>query len=77
MVVNTLVQTARGIPWVGWLVAGLVFIGGHLFNLLISFLGAFVHSMRLQYVEFFTKFFQPGGKEFQPFRMEGKFIDFT
>jgi len=77
MVVNTLVQTARGIPWVGWLVAGLVFLVGHLFNLAVSFLGAFVHSMRLQYVEFFTKFFQPGGKEFRPFRMEGKFADFT
>jgi V/A-type H+-transporting ATPase subunit I len=77
MVVNTMVQTARGIPWVGWLIAGLVFLGGHLFNLAISFLGAFVHSMRLQYVEFFTKFFQLGGKEFRPLRMEGKYIDFA
>jgi V/A-type H+-transporting ATPase subunit I len=77
MVVNTLAQTARGIPWIGWLVAGLVFLGGHLFNLAISFLGAFVHSMRLQFVEFFTRFFQPGGKAFRPFRMEGKFIDFA
>jgi V/A-type H+-transporting ATPase subunit I len=33
MVVNTLCQTALGIPWVGWLLAALIFIGGHLFNL--------------------------------------------
>ncbi len=77
MVVNTLAQTALGIPWLGWLLAGLVFIGGHTFNLAISFLGAFVHSMRLQFVEFFTRFFQPGGKPFRPFRMEGRFIDFA
>jgi len=76
MVVNTLAKTALGIPWVGWLAAGLVFIGGHLFNLGISFLGGFVHSMRLQFVEFFTKFFQAGGKPFRPLRMEGKYADF-
>jgi V/A-type H+-transporting ATPase subunit I len=77
MVVNTLAQTALGIPWLGWLLAGLIFLGGHTFNLAISFLGAFVHSMRLQFVEFFTRFFQPGGKPFRPFRMEGKYIDFV
>ncbi len=77
MVVNTLAQTALGIPWLGWLIAGLIFLGGHTFNLAISFLGAFVHSMRLQFVEFFTRFFQPGGKPFRPFRMEGRYIDFA
>ncbi|HUU38368.1 MAG TPA: V-type ATP synthase subunit I [Candidatus Desulfaltia sp.] len=77
MVVNTLAHTALGIPWLGWLLAGLIFLGGHTFNLAISFLGAFVHSMRLQFVEFFTRFFQPGGKPFRPFRMEGKYIDFV
>jgi len=76
MVVNTLAKTALGIPWVGWLAAALIFVGGHLFNLAISFLGGFVHSMRLQFVEFFTKFFQAGGKPFRPFRMEGKYADF-
>jgi V/A-type H+-transporting ATPase subunit I len=77
MVVNTLARTALGIPWLGWLFAGLIFLVGHTFNLVISFLGAFVHSMRLQFVEFFTRFFQPGGKPFRPFRMEGKYIDFA
>jgi len=76
MVVNTLCQTALGIPWVGWLLAALIFIGGHLFNLGISFLGGFVHSMRLQFVEFFSKFFKSGGKPFSPFELENKFVDF-
>jgi len=76
MVVNTLARTALGIPWVGWLFAALVFVGGHLFNLAISFLGGFVHSMRLQFVEFFIKFFQAGGKAFKPFRLESKFVEF-
>lgn len=76
MVVNTLCQTALGIPWVGWLLAALIFIGGHLFNLCISFLGAFVHSMRLQFVEFFSKFFKSGGKPFSPFELENKFVEF-
>lgn len=76
MVVNTLCQTALGIPWVGWLFAALIFVGGHLFNLGISFLGAFVHSMRLQFVEFFSKFFISGGKPFRPFELESKYVDF-
>lgn len=76
MVVNTLCQMALGIPWVGWLFAALIFVAGHLFNLVISFLGGFVHSMRLQFVEFFTKFYQSGGRPFKPFKLEGKFVEF-
>jgi len=76
MVVNTLCQTALGIPWVGWLIAALIFVGGHLFNLGISFLGGFVHSMRLQFVEFFGKFFESGGKSFKPFEFECKYTEF-
>ncbi len=76
MVVNNLSQTALGIPWVGWLVAALIFAGGHLFNLAISFLGGFVHSMRLQFVEFFSKFFKSGGSPFKPFELKSKFVEF-
>jgi len=77
MVVNTLCQTALGIPWLGWLFAALIFVGGHLFNLGISFLGGFVHSMRLQFVEFFSKFFISGGKPFKPLVLKGKYVEFT
>jgi len=76
MVVNSLVQITWKIPFVGWLFGVLIFIGGHLFNLAISFLGGFVHSMRLQFVEFFTRFYQSGGKPFKPFKLESKYVEF-
>ena len=43
--------------------------------LLINLLGAYVHTCRLQYVEFFGKFFEGGGKEFHPFRENTKYVD--
>ena len=76
MVVNTLAKTVLGVPWIGWLLAAVVFVIGHVFNMGISFLGGFVHSMRLQFVEFFNKFINPGGRPFKPFALEGKYIDF-
>lgn len=76
MVVNTLGATALKIPVVGLIAAPIVFLGGHLFNLAISFLGGFVHSMRLQFVEFFTKFYEAGGKPLKPFSLQGKYVDF-
>jgi len=77
MVVNTLSGTALKIPVLGWIAAPVVFLGGHLFNLAISFLGGFVHSMRLQFVEFFTKFYEAGGKPLKPFSFQGKYVDFV
>lgn len=77
MVVNNLTQTAFKIPVAGWVLAPLIFVGGHLFNLGIGFLGGFVHSMRLQFVEFFTKFYKGGGKPFKAFRLENKYMEFT
>ena len=43
-----------------------IFIVGHLLNLVINVLGTFVHTSRLQYIEFFGKFFVDGGKRFRP-----------
>lgn len=40
---------------------------GHIINLLLGWLGPFLHSMRLQYVEFFTKFYEGGGYPYKPF----------
>ena len=51
----------------------LVFL--HLFNLFLSALSAYVHSMRLIYVEYFGKFYQGGGKRFKKLRPEGKYLD--
>lgn len=43
---------------------------GHTLNLALSALSAFVHSSRLQYVEFFGKFYESGGKFFKPLKLE-------
>ncbi len=47
---------------------------GHTFNLALAVLGAYVHSSRLQYVEFFGKFFEGEGKPFEPLRIRTKYI---
>ncbi len=77
MVINNLTQTAFRIPVAGWVLAPIIFVGGHLFNLGIGFLGGFVHSMRLQFVEFFTKFYKGGGRPFKPLRLENKYVEFV
>ncbi|MCD6502777.1 MAG: V-type ATP synthase subunit I [Euryarchaeota archaeon] len=48
-------------------IALLIWLGGHLINAVLQNLGSFVHSLRLQYVEFFGKFYESGGVEFKPF----------
>lgn len=52
-----------------------VFIFGHIFNMAINLLGAYVHTNRLQFVEFFGKFYEGGGREFNPFKEETKYVD--
>jgi len=67
MAINVIVKIVGGIPYgIGIVAMIVVFVGGHLFNLAINALGAFVHTLRLQYVEFFPKFFAGGGKQFAP-----------
>jgi len=68
MAINGVAEMAGGIPVVGIVAAVIVLIAGHLFNLAVNCLGGFVHSARLQYLEYFSKFFQGGGREFTPFR---------
>jgi len=54
-------------------IAALVMFLGHILNLGICTLGAYVHTSRLQYLEFFTKFFESGGRPFRSFRKENKY----
>ena len=54
------------IPGLGWVFVPVVLLIGHVFNLFINVLGSFIHSGRLQFVEFFTKFFEGGGRPFKP-----------
>ena len=53
----------------------LIFIVGHAMNLAINLLGAYVHTNRLQFVEFFGKFYEGGGRPFNPFRENTKYAD--
>lgn len=73
-VVNQIAKLGSEIPVVGVLVFAGVVVGGHVFNLLINVLGSFIHAGRLQFVEFFTKFFEGGGNAFRPFREETEFV---
>ncbi|GAG96340.1 unnamed protein product, partial [marine sediment metagenome] len=74
MAVNILVKLLIDIPYVGWLLAAVMFVVGHLFNLAMSTLSAFVHSLRLQFVEFFPKFMEGGGKDFIPLKKKYKHV---
>ena len=51
-----------------------IFVVGHTINILINALGAYVHTNRLEYVEFFGKFYNGGGKEFVPFAQNTKYF---
>jgi V/A-type H+-transporting ATPase subunit I len=75
MAINILVKLVSELPYIGWLLGALVFVGGHLFNIALSVLGAFVHSLRLQFVEFFPKFFAGGGKDFVPLQKTYNYVE--
>lgn len=66
-------EVIKMIPVVGIVFAIVIFVIGHSATFLINALGAFVHTIRLQFVEFFTKFFRETGKPFRPFAIENKF----
>ena len=57
----------------GIIVFILVFLIGHSLNLAINALGAYVHTNRLHYVEFFGKFYEGGGRKFEPFAIHTKY----
>jgi V/A-type H+/Na+-transporting ATPase subunit I len=69
LVVNSIALSARETPYVGIVLFLLVLVIGHTANLLLSSLSAFVHPMRLTFVEFYKNSgFEGGGKPFVPFR---------
>ncbi len=57
----------------GAIIFTIVFVVGHVLNIGINALGAYVHTNRLQYVEFFGKFYEGGGREFTPYSANTKY----
>ena len=73
-VINILAGMVKGgVPILGYFLMILLLIFGHIFNLLVGTLGAFVHSTRLQMVEFFSKFYEGGGREFKPYKRQAEY----
>ncbi|MGI6173450.1 MAG: V-type ATP synthase subunit I [Christensenellales bacterium] len=77
MVVNTLAfMPAESGSVVGYIFCALILLFGHTLNFGINALGAYVHSCRLQYIEFFNKFYESGGRDFTPLTCENtRYID--
>ena len=59
----------------GVIVFILVFVLGHTLNFFINALGAYVHSNRLEFVEFFGKFYEGGGRPFKAFQTANKYVE--
>ncbi len=71
-VFNQLGSMAGNSP-IGILFFIVIFVVGNIMNLLINVLGAYVHTNRLQFVEFFGKFYDGGGREFAPLAEHTKY----
>ena len=60
---------------VGAIGFAIIFVIGHAMNLSINLLGAYVHTNSLKFVEFFGKFYEGGGRPFEPFETDTKYVD--
>lgn len=74
MAINVIAWMVLSVPVVGVILAFIVMIVGHSYNIAVNVLGAFVHSLRLQYVEFFPRFYTGGGEPFKPFKEVNQFV---
>jgi len=72
--INVIAWMLLPVPVVGVIGAVIVLVVGHTYNIAVNVLGAFVHSLRLQYVEFFPRFYSGGGERFMPFRETNQFV---
>lgn len=78
LVVNQICQVVIGffptnLAAIGYIICVPIFLVGHVFNIAISTLGAYVHNCRLQYIEFYGKFYEGGGHAFMPYGTNTKY----
>ena len=74
--VFNILGTLPGPSVIGVIFFIVIFLIGHLLNMAINMLGTFVHTSRLQYIEFFGKFYEDGGRPFEPLTAESKYVIF-
>lgn len=67
--------SAEMIPYIGIILAPIIFIGGHIANCAFQTLGAFINSLRLHYVEYFSQFYIGGSQKFRAFRTKRQHTD--
>ena len=67
--------SANGVNVMTFILFIIIFLVGHALNFALNLLGCFVHDLRLQCLEFFGKFYQDGGKLFQPLEINTKYVD--
>lgn len=73
-VVN-LLATMGGPTVAGIILFVFIFLIGHIINMAVNLLGTYVHTSRLQYIEFFGKFYETGGREFKPLSYKTKYVN--
>lgn len=74
MVMNLLAGMVQG-SVIGFIFSLLIYVVGHVFNLAMGLLSAYVHDSRLQYIEFFNKFYEGGGYAFRPLCIDPKYVE--
>ncbi len=74
--VFNIIGTMAGPSVIGVLLLIVVGTIGHVMNLAINLLGSFVHTSRLQYIEFFGKFYEDGGRPFVPLTPRSQYVRF-
>ncbi|MBQ1507238.1 MAG: V-type ATP synthase subunit I [Ruminococcus sp.] len=72
--VFNMLSTMFGKSVLGFICLVIIFIVGHAVNIGLNALGSYVHTIRLQYVEMFSKFYEGGGEEFETFSLNSKYI---
>lgn len=73
MVMNMLAGMLQGSA-LGFVLSLAIYVVGHVFNLALGLLSAYVHDCRLQYIEFYGKFYEGGGELFEPFAIRTQYI---